>query len=205
MQDLQKVLNSKCSKLPSSEGIYQDFELQVSEEVGKISQLSRMTGEAYQSCDVYDKAIWKDIAKDSLEELGGAESCDFPDGLPCTLDSYDDTIYGFVSAWAFCRGTFTDGSTPTYVMRDEIEAALRKTGLSDNEAAFLAHCVSMGKEKSLMKVSPHIQDSMRSIIHVWSKASCISRMLCSYYLRWYEKHYPAVYKETDRAAKEVQK
>ena len=205
LQDLQKVLNSKCSKLPSSEGIYQDIELQVSETVGKISQLSRMTGEAYQSCDVYDKSIWKGIAKDSLEELGGTESCDLPDGLPCTLDYYDDTIFGFVSAWAFCRGTFTDDSAPVYVMRDEIEAALRETGLSDSEAAFLAHRTAMGKEDPPIRVPPHIRDSMRSVIHVWSKASYISRMLCSYYLRWYEKHYPAAYKETDRAAKEVQK
>lgn len=204
LQDLEKVLNSKCSRLPSFEGVYQDIELEVSEACGKISQLSRMTGTAYQSCDVYDKAIWRDIARDSLEAVGEG-SCNLPEGLSCTLDSSEDTIYDLVRAWAFCRGTFTDGSAPVYVMRDEIEAALRETGLSDNEAAFLAHRTAMGKEDALIKVPPHIRDSMRSIIHVWSKASCISRMLCSYYLRWYEKHYPAAYKEIDRVAKEVQK
>ena len=87
----------------------------------------------------------------------------------------------------------------------EIEAALRETGLSDNEAAILAHRTSMGKEDSLAKVSPFVRDSIRSIIHVWSKASCISRMLCSYYLRWYEKHFPEAYKKVEPKTKEVQK
>lgn len=192
--DLQKVLFSKYSKLPSSEGIYQDIELEVSESVSKISQLSGITSVEYQSCDVHDKEIWKDIAKSSFEQMAEEVSID----LPSKTESPDSSVCSFYKlfrVWAFCRGTFTDNVAPVYVMKDEIEEALRESGLPDVEAAFLAHRAAWGKAEALEEVPPHLRDGMRPIINVWSKGACISKMLSEYSLRWYEKYFPEEYKQ----------